>query len=114
MPAIASAQTTRDIWVILQKMYGRASPTRVLSLQERLQQSFKHPNQYVADFLNGTQAIWEDLAKIGHPVANFAYKLVVINGIQSECPELAASFRITKENLYYEDLYEVLVGCEAG
>lgn len=76
--SIASAQTTRDIWVIIQNMYANASPSRVLNLQKRLNQSYKHPNQPVSEFLHGVQALCEDLAKFGHPVSNPAFKLAVL------------------------------------
>lgn len=68
----------------------------------------------MSDFLSLLKEISDDLLKIGHLVAPFAFKLAVINDVQDEFPEIAASIQTSQGDWLFEDYHDVLVSCEEG
>ncbi|CAL1403686.1 unnamed protein product [Linum trigynum] len=109
---VSAASTSRDAWLILEKLYASNAQSRVIHLKGKLAKTSKGDRD-ILTFVNDLKSTAEELALIGKPVSDLDLVVYCLRGLGEEYAAFAAAIRARGPGLCLEDLVDSLVEYEA-
>jgi len=112
MPLVATADTSREAWSTLARLFANRSRTRVMQLKETLTSSQRGTRSF-SEFLQSVKSIADELALIDTALTNDDLTLHILNGLGAEFRDIAGPIRARESSLSFEELHDLLIGYEA-
>ncbi|GLT36811.1 hypothetical protein SLA2020_111650 [Shorea laevis] len=110
-PYIAAVAIAQQAWETLARLYANRSHTRMITLKECLQ-NMRRDGCFVAAYLRDLKTIVDELGSIDCPLNDGDLAVYVLNGLDPEFREIAASLRARDSSLSFDDLHDRLVAHE--
>ncbi|CAL1375177.1 unnamed protein product [Linum trigynum] len=111
-PYVSAAESSREAWTILERMFAGQSRQRVIHLKEKLHRE-KQGNRPVSIYLQTMRTTAAELALVNDPVAPEDLILHILRGLREEYGQLSAAIRARDTTIRLEDLHDRLVDFEA-
>jgi len=108
---MSSVISSTDAISRLTKVYANWSRTRIMFLKECLS-SITKGDSNVCDYLRSIHSVADELALIGHFVADLDLVIVALNGLGLAYREFCAIIRIHDASLLFDELFDKLVHYE--
>ncbi|RHN41157.1 putative RNA-directed DNA polymerase [Medicago truncatula] len=108
---MASADTSREAWVALERAFANRSQSRIMSLRERLS-SISKGNSAVSTYLQSIRNIADELALIAHPIDDLEMVIHALNSLGPTFREFTTSIRTRDSPIPFNELYDKLVDFE--
>ena len=112
MPLVATADTSREAWSTLARLFANRSRTRVMQLKETLTSSQRGTRSF-SEFLQSVKSIADELALVDTPLTNDDLTLHILNGLGDEFHDIVGPIRARESSLSFEELHDLLIGYEA-
>ncbi|CAJ2647831.1 unnamed protein product [Trifolium pratense] len=108
---MASADTSREAFLALERAFSNRSRARIMSLKERLS-SINKGNSSVSANLQSIKSIADELSLIGHPLDDLDLVIYALNGLGPTFREFTASIRTRDSPILFHELYDKLIDFE--
>jgi hypothetical protein len=105
MSIISSTNTSRDVWLALQRAFSNRSRSPIMSLKERLTSILKGTSS-VYTYLQTIRSIADELTLIGNLVDDIDLVIHTLNGLGPSFKEFTASIR-TRDKLRARTIYMI-------
>ncbi|CAL1362980.1 unnamed protein product [Linum trigynum] len=109
---VSAASTSREAWLILEKLYASNAQSRIIHLKGKLAKSVKG-NQDILTFVNDLKETAAELALIGEPVKDIDLVVHCLRGLGEAYQSFSAAVGARGPGLTLEDLVDSLVEYEA-
>jgi uncharacterized membrane protein YgcG len=107
---IMNAQTAREAWVILERMFASRSRARVIQIRSQLT-SAKKKGVAAADYFRNMKTLADTLAAIGQPLREEEVISYVLAGLGPNYDALVTSLSV-KDDLTLDEVYSHLLAYE--
>ncbi|KAJ0094498.1 hypothetical protein Patl1_15515 [Pistacia atlantica] len=109
----ATAQSSREAWVKLHKLFANKSKLRVMNLKEKLT-NISCDTQPVIDYLQEIKSVADKLAVIDAPLSDDDLTIFTLNGLGNGFKEISAAIRARDNSISFEELHYKLVEHEVS
>ncbi|CAL1361749.1 unnamed protein product [Linum trigynum] len=109
---VSAASTSREAWLILEKLYASSAQSRVIHLKTKLAKTVKGDND-VLTFVNDLKSLAAELALVNAAVAEMDLVVLCLRGLGDEYAAFSAAVRARGPGLTLEDLVDSLVEYES-
>ncbi|GKV40665.1 hypothetical protein SLEP1_g48274 [Rubroshorea leprosula] len=110
-PRIATARTSNQAWLALEKLYANRSTTRYVIWRDRLH-NLRSEGKTMTEYLDHIKMIVDELENMCRSVSNEELSVHVMNGLGPEFQEFCASIRACETPLPFEDFQDRLLAHE--
>ncbi|CAL1353624.1 unnamed protein product [Linum trigynum] len=111
-PYVTSAASSRDAWLILERMFASQSRQRIMNLKTKLSRETQG-SRPVAVYLQSMRTMAAELALVQAPVSNEDTILHILRGLREEYGPLSAALRACDTTISLKDMHDRLVDFEA-
>nr|XP_010943592.1 uncharacterized protein LOC105061281 [Elaeis guineensis] len=108
MSTVVNANTSAEAWKKLQTFFANKSPAQILSFKERLSQT-KRENKSVSDYFLFMKNITDELALYGDSISDIDLVVHILNGIDPEYHDIAATVHACDSLTSFEELQDRLL-----
>lgn len=101
-PYIASARTSRAVWLSIENVFGGKTRVRVIGLKGQLHNA-NQGDKSVSEYLHGLKLIAEEVSHIDRKVEDEDLTLHIFHGLREEFRELETSIKTRKRHTLWRN-----------
>nr|CAD1827562.1 unnamed protein product [Ananas comosus var. bracteatus] len=108
---VVGLQTSRDVWVALERRYASLSRAHILQLTTQLQ-TIKKGGMTITDYMNKIKAISDNLAAVGKSIHDDDLIHHIVHGLPPEYDPIRVSIRTNPSISTVEEVHAILASEE--
>ncbi|CAL1371896.1 unnamed protein product [Linum trigynum] len=109
---VSAAVTSREAWLIHEKLYAGRSGSRIINLKGKLARMVKGDRD-ILTYVNDLKQIAAELALVGKPVSDLDLVVHCLRGLGSDYNHFSAAVRARRSTVSIEELLDSLIEYEA-